>query len=308
MVFTVAMLNHRIEKLPYGREEMKDKPSATLTELSIRHADKDHKLQERSAQTWCLMQIFPFLVKDKVDANDPYLHHIIRLNKIHEYVFSPAFKKSNIIQLNELVFDHIQSFQTLFPDVNAINKLHHLTHYALCMTKSRPLRHLACFKYEAKHQMFKKYGSIFCNFKNIFKTMANISQTSQCQKKTIRKKIEESASVDISKEVATDVREAADINLQLLGNVKLCNKIGVYGITYRVGSLVAIDGSNYGSNLPLFGRIVQVVNNNDEVYLYCKDYESLFLDESLNAYCVEEGNNYGLVAVKDLRDRKKRNG
>ena len=152
-------MNHRINVFPYGPSEFKNKPSSTLTSDSIRNVSTDHKLQERAAQTWCLLKIFPFLVSDKVPPEDPYLQHIINLNKINEIVFAPKLRSSMLPYLHEIIRHHYEEFRRLFPEEKAINKLHHLTHYPLCI-KNGPLRHLACFKDEAKHAMFKKYGAI----------------------------------------------------------------------------------------------------------------------------------------------------
>lgn len=79
---------------------------------------------------WCLLRVYPFLVADKVPEEDPYLQHIIRLNKINKNVFRPKLKRWNIIQLRQLIQDHIVGFSQLFPEENAINKLHHMDHYA----------------------------------------------------------------------------------------------------------------------------------------------------------------------------------
>ena len=153
---------------------------------------------------WCLLRIFPFLVFDKVPSNDKYLQFLINLNMIIEIVFASKLPSNIKPYLHELILHHVKQFKILFPEQNPINKLHHMTHYASCIENSGPLRNLACFKDEAMHQVFKKYGSICCNFRNIIKSMSNISQMTQCSiwgtnRKEIRKKIKYTFFEDIEK-------------------------------------------------------------------------------------------------------------
>lgn len=307
---TVEMLNQRINAFKYGREEIKNKPSATLTTTGIRHVTTDHKLQESAAQMWCLLRIFPFLVADKVPEEDPYLNHIIRLNRINEYLFSPKLKPSNIIQLRDLIHNHIVSFSRLFPEENAINKLHHMDHYAECIENSGPLRHLTCFKYEAKHQLFKKYGAICCNYKNVIVSMANISQMTQCSiwgtnRSEIRMKIEENASAEVTSEIDPKLKEALKMNgLSINDKIKIVSRISYYGVQYATDSFVAIKCDPDNLNMPVFGKIEKIVLSTNEVYLFCKKYNSSFLSELLNSYCINEENEFFCIKIDELCDSK----
>lgn len=306
----VNTLNHRINAFNYGPTEIKDKPSATQSSQSLKNVMAEHKLQERAVQTWCLLRIFPFLVHDKVSRDDPYLQHIINLNKINEIVFAPKLQSSIIPYLHELIRHHFEEFRRLFPTHNPINKLHHLSHYALCIVQSGPLRPLACFKYEANHLMFKKYGTICCNFKNLPKTLINISQLSQCaiwgtKRSTIRKKIQ-TFTEDSSEEAAADIVEIfKHAKIEVNGPVIEMKRIEVYGLKYEINLFAAIDSGIYSEkNLPIFGQIERIFINKDEVYLYCNEYITEYLYESVNAYHITKGSNYKLVNTQQLSDSK----
>lgn len=126
------------------------------------------------------MRILPFLVVDKIPANDRSLTLPALLNRINEIVFSP---KSNIYllsYLDELIVEHEELFQRLFPTIHPINKHHHLWHYPTCIEKVGPLRHLWCMRFEAKHRTFKIYGTICSNFKNLPLSMVRVGQINQC--------------------------------------------------------------------------------------------------------------------------------
>lgn len=63
--FNVDMLNNRIHLFNYGLPEIKNKPSSNFSLTSLRNT-KDHSIQQKAVQTWCLLRIFPFLISDVV--------------------------------------------------------------------------------------------------------------------------------------------------------------------------------------------------------------------------------------------------
>lgn len=73
----------------------------------------------------------------------------------------------------------------------------------------------------------------------------------------------------------------------------------------RNGLFVAIDsGVETDNGDILFGRIKEIILNNDKVYLWCEVWQT-WLQESLNAYCVCEGSaDYKLINTDDLPDSK----
>lgn len=82
-------------------------------------------------------------------------------------------------------------------------------------------------------------------------------------------------------------------------------KVEVYGTEYRVGFFVAIHGCIMGDNSnPLFGEIKEIVLNQD-VYLYCMKMKILRLDDRLNAYRVEKGEENILIKSEELTDFNK---
>jgi len=105
------------------------------------------------------------------------LELILLLNRITEIVFAPKLRLSILPYLSELIVQHENLFRKLFPDINPINKHHHLSHYCDCIRNSGPL-HWNCFRFEAKHRIFKRHGDICYNYKSIPKTMINICQIS----------------------------------------------------------------------------------------------------------------------------------
>lgn len=139
--------------------------------------------------------------------------------------------------------------------------------------KSGPLRHLTCLKYEAKHQLFKKFGSICCNFKNIIVSATNISQMTQCcmwgtNRPGIRRRLEENASAELITKIDQKMKEALIMKgLPVNENMKILSKIGYYGTQYAIKSFVVFECDPNNFDMPIFGKILKIVLCNKDIHL-----------------------------------------
>lgn len=187
---------------------------------------------------WCLLHIFSFLVKDKVSDDDPYLRLVLNLNQVNEIIFAPKIQLSSLPYLHKLICHHLQEFKKLFPNENLIDKHHHMMHYPLLIEKRGPSIHLACFKYEARHQAFVRYGKLCCNFKNIIKSISNISQITQCSiwgtgGTEIRKRIQIAFAEDVDYEKDPEIMKIFMQNsIKLVGYLRRVNKLQICGVQY----------------------------------------------------------------------------
>uniref|UniRef100_A0ABD2WN81 C2H2-type domain-containing protein n=1 Tax=Trichogramma kaykai TaxID=54128 RepID=A0ABD2WN81_9HYME len=298
----IECLNYRISNFNYGPLDSKDKPSPILCDTT-----SNIKLQQRAVQTWCLLRAFPFMVSDKVPKDDPYLQHLININKINEIIFSPKIPSHILSYLEELIDLHIENFQKLFPEQSLINKLMHMKHYPMCIRQCGPLRHLSCFKYEAKHNLFIKYGALCCNYKNISKTMTNIAQMTQCSiwgkdQKYIRERINYSASNDPNEEEIMILKSVLKEEVRI-ENLRVLLSVSIYSKRYQNGLFLALRiGSDIDSNMPAFGKIMKIILYNDDIYFYCQLYRTLYLNEALNAYKINETDSYELINYECLVD------
>lgn len=303
--FDVDTLNDRINLFQYGFPEVKNKPSANFSLTSLKSSD--HKINQKAAQTWCLLRVFPFLVSDKIPENDDHLRLIILLNKINEFIFAPRLNSDDLPYLHELIIEHEDLFRQLFSHcADAINKHHHIRHYVECLQMSGPLRKLSCFLFEAKHGIFTKYGKICHNYKNIPKTLIKIAQINQAAIWGMNDYPRVQLTYTGCKIVQVDDTDSRDdlLNLDYLQDQNIMNvsTVEVYGIKYRENLLVAIDsGHSTPNGWPVFGMIQEIlINEKEEVFLFCKEWDSLQLIEPLNSYLVAEGSDYRLVRVDDL--------
>lgn len=305
----INTLNNRIHDFNYGFADQKVKPSANFTREML--MSKGNKIKQKAMQTWCLTRILPFLLSDILDKNNEYLGIMILLNQILEIVFAPVLSKGAPVYLDYLIKRFDTELRYLFgKQINIPNKVHHLAHYAQCIIQSGPMPQLACFRYEMKHIRMQRYGKICCNYKNIVFSLAKMCQFEHCsiwdsKKFVIREKIKFGSGVKTTINNLASCQKFLDYGYEKNVSVTKCKSVEVYGSVYKISLFVALDsGTGTAHGLPTFGEIEEIIILNDKVILYCRDWPSLHLEESLNAYCIEKGDSHSLILTDNLKDCK----
>lgn len=125
-LFKSTEFNANVDMFVYGDPDVKNKPSATI--LSRNLCSSDHALKQYGAQTFCLLRVFPFLLK-KVPENDDILPLVFLLQDIVKIILSFEITDMNIIELENLIYRHNRMFHELFvtfnendPNVEAVNE------------------------------------------------------------------------------------------------------------------------------------------------------------------------------------------
>jgi len=107
----VYYFNCNIVSFVYGSPEVKNKPSANLTEERLR--SKGHTLKQSGSQTFCLLRIFPFIIKG-VEEGDTFLELVFLLQDLVKIVFSFEVRPSDVDRLDVLITQHNSLFHELF--------------------------------------------------------------------------------------------------------------------------------------------------------------------------------------------------
>lgn len=155
-ILTVDSINERINNFRYGPLEAKNKPSPNFT-YPMLYNTKSKNIRQRAVQCWVLLRVFPFLFnKYLTPPCQKYMELIILMIKIVEIVFSTEITQYMLSELERCIELHERTFCTLFPEVNLINKHHHLRHYVSFIIRRGPIVLYCCLRYEAKHFEIKK--------------------------------------------------------------------------------------------------------------------------------------------------------
>ena len=247
--------------------------------------------------TYCAEYVLWFILSNKIDDGNEHMELILYLLRIMEIVYAPKLLKSSLAYLDELIKDFISYFHRLHPEVNLINKFHHITHYADCIEWSGPLANFCCLRFEGKHIEMKNRGKNVYNFKNPPKTLIRVCQSVQCTKwgsgdvKINSFKIQNGK----SRKVYSLMSRQHLLNFNYSDNdILFCPEtLIVNGIEFRKGLFVILETDRTRSNnLPLYSRIEEiVVLPNNQFFLMTSIYRTLFFDITVNAYCIEFDNH-----------------
>lgn len=164
-VFTLEMLNQRLEAFSYGPDN-RNRPCAIL----IKHLNQGN-IRLSSSEMLTLLRYFSILVGEFVPMENEYWKLYIKLRIIVEILSSTAIAKgteellqSNITEFNSLYL--LLTNDTLKP------KFHHLLHYHTALQKFGPLIFVWSMRFEAKHRISKIAARASFNRRNLTLSIA----------------------------------------------------------------------------------------------------------------------------------------
>ncbi|XP_058453377.1 uncharacterized protein LOC131431582 isoform X2 [Malaya genurostris] len=164
-IITEHEVNQLIDNFEYGEAEMRDKPSTNFTKLSLK--SKTNNLSQSAAQCWLLLRSFPFIFHEILKHNENHREIIAALLNITYISFSHKLSSEMITCLSDSVTKFHKLFRICFPTTNAINKIHHIIHYAQVCRENGPIAHFSCMMFEAKFKKSNAQSRTCNNFKNL---------------------------------------------------------------------------------------------------------------------------------------------
>ncbi|KAK3911240.1 Zinc finger protein 605 [Frankliniella fusca] len=170
--------------------------------------------------------------------------------------------------------------------VHARNKLHHMTHLPDEIRDHGNLVRYWCARYEARHQIFSRYGSVCCNFINIVKSMAQMHQLSTLSgllKTNFRAEdieLQDPVKMPLMSSDHRDILTASGIDQASV--VETVQAAGIAGETFRSGLFVILDAS-----APTFALIQHLYVFNNIVYLIVLPWRTVSFKRRYCAYEVK---------------------
>lgn len=122
-------VNARIDAYPYGYLEQCNKPCV------LKLDKKSINIGQKASQAWCLGRFLPMILSNDtyIDERSKDLWHVLTsFIEIMSIIFSPKITVSLTYYLQELISDHLELFNKIFPG-NIIPKQHFLLHYPRIM-------------------------------------------------------------------------------------------------------------------------------------------------------------------------------
>lgn len=216
------------------------------------------------------LNIVLLILWDLVEITDPVFNFLLTYIKIVDILELSAFDQSILDSLHDLVKEH-NNFITEFFKESLKPKHHFMVHYVRVIKLLGPLKYIWSFRYESKHQNFKKYSHIITSRVNLIYTLA-VKNLLNFAFHIFNKNFFQEDITDISKFANVDLRELPFYSCLCLSLsiVKEVDTIKYKGIQYKKGDFVKINS--------LFWKIIKIIfTSENHANVICQEYKTTFL-------------------------------
>ena len=311
---TLHELNYKIHHFAYGYSEKKNKPSP-IKEADVEFQSSSN-LGQSASQMFLFACILPLILDGKVADDDPHWKNFLSLLEIMGICFAHKVTFNSVINLKQLVKEHLTSFKMVYPNARVLPKQHYLVHLPTQIMMFGPLIRSWCMRFEAKHAYFKDLSRKIKNFKNLPLSLAERHQS-----------MESAAAIKIGEGCHSDEydqgikfgkgkmlvndheREYAHNAIKRFYEIQVLevleyNSITVHGTCYKAGvqNFLLFTLDNMG--LPLFGKLKKIwfVPHYGPFFLLMAMTTTSFC-EQLNAFKISEpemAQGYDVISHADL--------
>lgn len=255
-------LNEAIDHFAYGYSEKKAKPSP-IKQVDLEFQSSSN-LGQNASQMFLFACILPFILDGKVQNDDPQWKNFLSLLEIMGICFSHKVTIASVINLKQLVKEHLTSFKIAYPSARILPKQHYLVHLPSQIMMFGPLIRSWCMRFEAKHSFFKDMARRIKNFKNLPLSLAERHQS-----------MESAAAIQIADEGCVTNHMIENMLVILLrGFMKLMKKFRYWSTTLL--------------------QYMVLVTNQVKIIFFCLVWMIL------GYHCLENWQKFGLFLTKDL--------
>lgn len=295
---TEDKINELIENFDYGDTEIRDKPSANFSKLNLR--SKTNALCQSAAQTWLLLRAYPFIFYKFLDCYPKYKNMIATLLQITFISFSNKLTDNMINDLRKSVALFQIHFKTCFPNSNAINKMHHVVHYAQLCTENGPIANFSCMMYEGKFKESKSQSKTCGNFKNL-----SLSLTKRLNLKQINSITKHKYNVDYPETVSSSIVRKKGIDtvallFDLPDEILLLHHLKVNGVNFMPGVIVKYEQCSQKR----YGILLTIIEHESDIIFVIQELDVINFDSVLFAYKVTISQRVIRIVYEKLLFRK----
>lgn len=235
---TLKQFNYELKNFKWGLvSQSKDIPRPIY--------DLSKTIIGSAAQILNLYYFLPILIGGYIERGNLHWKIFINFKGIFDIILAPkiseggiAILKLNVSKFLECILEHIEDYPSLFTA-----KLHYLLHYPDNILDFGPVRHLWCFRFEAKHKYFKSVAKISNNFKNLDYTMSHRHELHQCymNSKPVSEGISIGESVVIKlSDLPTETRQLVQSSNTLDSQTTILqsNSIQLHGVILKEGDFL----------------------------------------------------------------------
>ncbi|XP_055550872.1 uncharacterized protein LOC129733225 [Wyeomyia smithii] len=261
-------INYRIKKFKYGESEKQH---------SLKKNKKNHirtaSFKMTAKDMLRFVRYFPLIFGDLVPQNNEVWNFVLSLVELVDLVMLPSFNEHLLKILEEQIIYHHTLYTQLFNE-KLKPKYHILLHYVQTIRKLGPPRYTWSFRFEAFHQIFKKYCRNITSRRNICLTLctkASLIFSNNLNNANF-------FGIDLTYKNAVTVKlinmpyfALLDIDSNIhLHNFQASNNVSYKGVEYKIGYFLS-KSSRRLSNIELY-EIRDILIKNDDLYFVCRKW------------------------------------
>lgn len=246
------------------------------------------------------MRAFPFIFNEVLEQNPKLGQLISSLLLISYNCFSHRLTKEMINDLQNATLEFHKMFLECFPSSIAINKIHHISHYAQSCIENGPLYHASCLLFEAKFKESKGQGKTCGNYINLTLSLTKrlaFKQTCSILNHTY---VTNHPSIISSTLIDKNTIDSSGLLFDLSQEIDVIQHMQINRIDFRPGYVVKyLKGT--GS---FYGIILLMVCHGNDIITIIQELDIIQFDLTLFAFKVRLSQNLIRVNKDKLLSRK----
>lgn len=164
--FSLEIFNARLQHFDCSRNFGKNIPISISS-----NALNAQNLIISASEMVFLIEYLGILIGDLVPVNNTVWEVFLLLREIINIIMSSSFTYATTQLLETLISEHHSLYMEVFAE--PLKPKHHfIVHYPQLLKRLGPLKHLSCFRFEAKHKQFKEHAKTIRSRRNCPYTLA----------------------------------------------------------------------------------------------------------------------------------------
>ncbi|XP_054087725.1 uncharacterized protein LOC128922130 [Zeugodacus cucurbitae] len=237
-MFTLETFNSRKQMFQYGQTEIGN-VSPPVKKEHIKNAN--FKMNAKQMQTFSHLVLL--MIGDLIPPNDSVYKFLVLFIQLIDYVLLPNFDDDLLIKLQVLIEEHNRLYQCMFKDTLK-PKHHNLVHYPTIIKKLGPLKYLWSFRFEAEHQIHKKYARSITSRINIPLSLG-IKSAIRFANSVITNNFFQAEIVCKEQCPITKEIYISSLNLSDLNSYKKTDSVIFRGKTFKIGHIVSVTKASF---------------------------------------------------------------
>lgn len=291
--FTLEFLNLQIKNFKFNSFLNWNTP----VEIKIDKKTGKPKLKMSAAEMLCFCHHFGLMVGGKIEDQDDYAWKLFKnLKCVLDIILLPRVTEATAKQLEF----HVITMNTLYLELFGPlpPKFHFLVHYPRILLKFGPFIHFWCMRFESRHREIKAEANALSGNKNSLISIAIKESLRLCFNFNYSK-IKENIIFGPEINYSFPAAVISSIDEDILNNAKFFDKIEVFEETFKIGTILVTENQ---LNKVVFGKILAILDSNNEIYVVLEQYIEDFFDDHLHAYNVKKNDKILTSLLNDLPD------